>query len=951
MKVCHTWPVLLIVAFGCNSSPESDFNFANPGREYCPHVRMWIPQAATDETTLRSQIADLSEAGFGDVELVAFDSRVGVPDYGWGTENWNKTMQVVLDEAGKNGMTATFTIGPAWPIASPLLKTDSDGVEIQLGCDRTDVSPEGYSGALPPDCFAIVAARKNAEGNLEWDSLQDITAFVFEGSDGERLLNWSPPASQDGWVLCFYRNEKVGEIKGGFPVIDHFSMAGTQAVIDYYRPVFNELHKIGLLEYLAGLFGDSLEYRAQVDWTPEFVETFKNLKGYDITPYLPAVNNGVVIGSSGPYGGIFGGGFGKETFAGRGDKILADYYSVLTWLFNHNHLEPLQKFLEEHGANLRYQTAYGKYMEQASTSMFPGIPEGEMMMIRNSFDNIRAQSGAVHMTDRKEYNAELQAEMGKNHAQSWNNLLFFVQRAFSAGVNNITLHGYNYNGTFTGEGNANGFVPGVSWQGWEGFGRDGFSNSWGTEPLWEMAPAVTGFIARNGYILKQGTAKMDLAVFRESFWDNASFSVKDGDVWYKDGGLLQDMGYTFDFVSLSNLQFDGVEVKDARLCPDGPSYKALLVDVSLNLRNEAAANGDRHLGLQAAKEILKLARAGLPVFLIGEAPSKSTFYSDGFDADAELVGTMAKLMVLPNVHQVASHNEVPETLESSGIFPTASFHQDDSDNKLVGFHRQDGDIDYFYIYNRGSNVNSGMQYGWGYGTPVETPYGSTSVPVTFRVQGKPYLLDAWSGEELSFSDADRQKGETTLTVALAGNSSTIIAFDRGNILKKHAVKVRKAVGSVVKSIEISDWKLDVASWNPGEIPTETRFCSVSLELSRLKPWREIPGLEDVSGIGTYLGEFTLDEWNPSMGAIVDLGTVNFAYRLKLNGKDVPVSLTDTRTDISAYLWTGNNTLVVEVATTLNNRIKVLSENSRRTSDSYGLLGKDGKVIVEIYKNP
>lgn len=88
-----------------------------------------------------------------------------------------------------------------------------------------------------------------------------------------------------------------------------------------------------------------------------------------------------------------------------------------------------------------------------------------------------------------------------------------------------------------------------------------------------------------------------------------------------------------------------------------------------------------------------------------------------------------------------------------------------------------------------------------------------------------------------------------------------------------------------------------------------------------------------------------------MGAIVDLGTVNFAYRLKLNGKDVPVSLTDTRTDISAYLWTGNNTLVVEVATTLNNRIKVLSENSRRTSDSYGLLGKDGKVIVEIYKNP
>ena len=129
MKVCHTWPVLLIVAFGCNSSPESDFNFANPGREYCPHVRMWIPQAATDETTLRSQIADLSEAGFGDVELVAFDSK-WVSLIMAGDGKLEQDNAVVLDEAGKNGMTATFTIGPAWPIASPLLKTDSDGVEI-----------------------------------------------------------------------------------------------------------------------------------------------------------------------------------------------------------------------------------------------------------------------------------------------------------------------------------------------------------------------------------------------------------------------------------------------------------------------------------------------------------------------------------------------------------------------------------------------------------------------------------------------------------------------------------------------------------------------------------------------------------------------------------------------------------------------------------------------------
>src|SRR3974377_916007 len=47
--------------------------FQNPERQYRPHMRMWIPQAAVDESTLRNQVNDLADAGFGDVELVAFD--------------------------------------------------------------------------------------------------------------------------------------------------------------------------------------------------------------------------------------------------------------------------------------------------------------------------------------------------------------------------------------------------------------------------------------------------------------------------------------------------------------------------------------------------------------------------------------------------------------------------------------------------------------------------------------------------------------------------------------------------------------------------------------------------------------------------------------------------------------------------------------------------------------
>ena len=146
--------------------------FSLPGQEYRPHVRMWIPVAANDEGDLRDQIKDLAKAGFGDVEIVAFDAdrsggrgpqaaqhppRIPVDKYGWGTAAWTNTMKTVLDECGKNGMKATFTLGPAWPVASPLLEKDSPGVEIQLACTRYDLEGGSFTGEYPEDAFAVVA--------------------------------------------------------------------------------------------------------------------------------------------------------------------------------------------------------------------------------------------------------------------------------------------------------------------------------------------------------------------------------------------------------------------------------------------------------------------------------------------------------------------------------------------------------------------------------------------------------------------------------------------------------------------------------------------------------------------------------------------------------------------------------------------------------------------------
>jgi hypothetical protein len=992
--------------------------FRNPDRQYRAHVRFWIPEAAIDESVLRSQVDDIAKAGAGDLELVAFDFTRAFPGapgstsdastpkgpaiehavYGWGTPDWTNTMKIVLDEAGKRGIKATFIMGPQWPISSPLLTKLSPGVEVQLACSRVDLHGKEYNGdvtgniareGVSSELVSIVAGKRvgsAANSPIDIKSLVDITPkAVKDSSVTDRqayTLHWSPPDDSSDWSLFFYWKEPVGEKVAGFYVVDHFSKEGTKSVTDYYKGVFDEFAKENLLRYCNGLFGDSLEYRSSVDWTGTLLTTFKRIKGYDLTPYLPAVNNGVRVPGDPRFGGDR---MGQEAFDGAGANIRNDYYDVLTHLFIENHLQPIQNFLEGYGENLRYQTAYGKRLEQATTSMNVGIPEGEMMMIRNEFDNIRAQAGAIHLMGKMEYNVELQAELHRNHAQSWDNLLYFIQRAFSAGVTNLTFHGYNYTGQFSGPGNISGYLPNVTWPGWEAFGRDGFSNSWGSEPLWLHAKENTDFMARNSFILKQGRAKIDLAVFRESFWDNAAFTAQDGDTWYRDGGLLQDRGYSYDLVSLRNLELPQAKVTGGRLDADGPAYKALILDQSLDTSDTDVPAGSKSIGLESAKKILELARAGLPVVYIGETPVRATFYHPGDQAgtDKQIQAVMAQLKSLNNVKQAPSIRDVPAVLDSFGIASDAQFQytSDAKQSKLINIHRAATGIDYYFIYNRGLNSNSGFGYGWKYGAAKEMDLPDASANIAFSAKGTPYRLDTWTGEVTPIANYTSNDSSMTIPLRLRFNESTVIAFDHGNVLKAgnvgkvHVTSINSAqayydgngnlaikassngsyqvtlsdgsakdvkVNGVPSPIDLGGWKLKVEEWNPGTTVTSTVLSIKIVDLGDLRPWRSLPELENSSGIGTYNATFKMDEgWEQGVGAYLNLGTVNFGYKLKINGTEVKANQIDTVIDIGPYVKVGDNTVEVEVATTLNNKLKKLYDVSSRTLDYYGLIGYGG----------
>ena len=157
-------------------------------------------------------------------------------------------------------------------------------------------------------------------------------------------------------------------------------------------------------------------------------------------------------------------------------------------------------------------------------------------------------------------------------------------------------------------------------------------------------------------------------------------------------------------------------------------------------------------------------------------------------------------------------------------------------------------------------------------------------------------------------------------------------------------------------ISLDGWALKVESWTKGAVPTESLKTEIDVgELDSLKTWDQIPGLEDVSGVGVYTTEF---EWSASNGdgAYLDMGRIKDAFGLKVNGETVTVNQLDPCADISAYLKDGSNTVEITVATSLLNALlaenrDVLNDDGRvlddRDRSSYGLFGEVSLIPYAI----
>ncbi|WP_157571170.1 glycosyl hydrolase [Nocardioides insulae] len=780
--------------------------------EYRPELRWWLAEGLNTDETLRKNVGQIADMGFGAAEFLAMPEP-GADDatYGWGSEEWTHDSRLVIEEATKHGLGFSLTSGTHWATANLPDTYDWDGAKFdydnKAASKELDYSTvlvdarERFNGDLPlpvrPEqskdaqeyVFEGVVAAKLTEtrpgsgqdnefkegtgtGTLDFDSLVDLTDKVKKKGDAYRL-NWKAP--KDGqYGLFTYWMHGTGEsfepsVSNNYTInyVDHY---GVDALKDYWEQnVLTPELKEDIRENGRGeIYMDSLELAsygaAGVLWGYDFKTEFRERRGYDITPYLPIIAwDKTRHDSNTPP--QFDYKVADEADQAQVQKIRNDVSQTLSELYEENVLKPMQEWLHGLNMNLRAEPSYGMVYEISTPAKYLDGVETETFAHNGDLDVYRGMLGGANMYDRL-FSSETGAVGGRNYYYNMDYWTRIAYLQFAGGVNRTVFHGYSA---------IEGSDADTYWPGHEGmysFFSDRFG---GRQPASQMYPEWTEMLGRNQKVLRQGQPRRDIAILRtdnqfisygqprENTPAENSYFMNDKPYFWRDLSL-QHAGYTYDYFSPQLLEDqDNVTWTGDELQPDGPGYQAAILYQD-------------SLELSSAKKLLEIAQDGLPVLFVNntseirshqgpaieydKAASTTRFAQD--DAD-ELAQVVAQIKALPNVEEVDQQADALAALQDLGVEPRVSYAE--PNDKIMTISRLDKEenVLYTFAYNFKFEKNKG-----------EGPF---TFDLSMDAQGKPYTIDDWTGRVEPVGAYQVNGSGTDVRLSLKPGEAQIIALD------------------------------------------------------------------------------------------------------------------------------------------------------------------------------
>ena len=698
----------------------------------------------------------------------------------------------------------------------------------------------------------------------------------------------------------------VSTMHNGIFAPNYFNAEGTKALTDYWEQMFARDPELLMLMMAnpGNYFEDSIELISVASyWDSSFMDIMPD--GYAYRDILPTVAASKYV-TSGFMDIVVTNYFYFTGDDGLADRIFEDYYDLQAELYVKHHVTGIGDWAEKTvGWGFRGQTFHLPGLEIGRAAMMVDVPECDN---NSKGDGIRYQAGTANIVDKEILSMEAMTGPAIGYA-NMGDLLTELGQNYSDGINRAVLHGTPYTKTF------NGFCS--EWPGWLPFAAGSYGSSFTyREAYWPDFATETGFMSRIQAVMQKGVAKIDLAVLIDK---ESSFDFESKNRFQK----LLDSGYSYNLVSESVLGHPNAVVSKGVLAPEGPAYKALIVD-HVNV-----------ISLAAMQRLVEYANAGLNIILLGSDINR--VYGSDRAADIQVSEMYARVAGLNNVRVAATEEELLNVLTELGVTSHAKYHIPQLEATL--YEDVTDGTNYYYLYNNAYPDNSDMISNHQSDRYKGEDKVLRNVTVTLEGDGVPYQLDPYTGKVAKMAAYKAGAERVTFTIdRMSGGCAMIYAVtpDESTFSKVAGKKISNVEEKKPIDLSGEKWQLIIHSYGPdpdSQDPGDSKVTDVDFGMQALGKWCDIQasneqldmlGVSDmkyVSGTGEYTISFTLpDDFGTGDGAFIA-----YSYgrdqvgALIVNGTELPANNASDRVDVGTLLSVGRNTLTIRLNSTLYGR--------------------------------
>ena len=854
-------------------------------KEHKPWTRWWWMGNGVSREGIEAQLVAFSEAGMGGVEITPIYGVRGYEEQyiDFLSDEWMDMLQFTIQKADELGLGVDMNLGTGWPFGGPQITPAEAASKLVL---------QSYSieAGKKPEMMISIEDRRQQKEDVELLALMayeqdgkvtDIKDFLSK--DGR--LDWTP--GSDGEIVAAFNAKTRQKVKRAAPggqgwTMDHFSDEALQVYLQKFDEAFERIQ-----ERPRSFFNDSFEVYGS-SGTKDIFQEFKERRGYDLSLHLQALGSSI------------------DTEENR--RVQSDYRKTIGELLKEEFTQPWTDWSHSHNALTKNQAhgspgnlldLYGTVdipeCETFGSTYFP-IPglrrDSSDIRIENEVPDpmmLKFASSAANVTGKQFVSSETFTWLAEHFRVSLSQCKPEVEQAFLSGVNHVFYHGTTYSPTE------------AVWPGWLFYASVQFGPD---NTFWPHIIGLNEYIARSQSVLQLGTAGNEILMYfpMHDVWNTVGrldkqLAIHDISHWlhptdfYKESTKLGREGYALDYASDSFIaNFSAID-GEISYKGSGNSYKVLIVPecelmplTTLSNILELAKKGATVIFRQLPKDVpglneLEERRAELSTIL-----NSIEFENDDRGSQVAEIGE-GKVILANDLSDVLNDiNIYPEKIQQSGL-------------KFIK--RKDEGDTYYYLVNH---------------TPEDI-----DEEIELRANAENAILMDPNHGDFGKIENISAGGSARIRVQLASGESIIVRCTNKDVA---AISGWKYIETAKERISINKpWKLTFSKGGP-ELPEP-------VVLDELVSWTELGDAkaENFSGSGIYENEITIngpleDEY------ILDLGKVAESARVWVNGDEVAVLWSiPARVKIGQYLKEGKNSIRIEVANLMANRIRYMDQNN------------------------